>query len=67
MTKEYEAVLAADVDAAKVHFALTLAGAEAGPPSLLDPFGAATTMKRCQVPFLSPSDRRLAGVRWAAA
>jgi hypothetical protein len=32
MTKEHEAIVAADIDAAKVHFALTLAGAEAGSP-----------------------------------
>jgi hypothetical protein len=37
MTKEYEAVLAADIDAATVHFALTLAGAEAGSPVKFNP------------------------------
>jgi hypothetical protein len=31
-TKEHEAIVSADIDAAKVHFALTLAGAEAGSP-----------------------------------
>jgi hypothetical protein len=37
MTKEHEAILAADVDAAKIHFALTLAGAEAGSPVKFNP------------------------------
>lgn len=37
MTKEHEAILAADIDAAKVHFALTLAGAEAGSPVKYNP------------------------------
>src|SRR3954454_3032289 len=40
-----------------------LAGALAGPPSLLGPFGAATTMKRCHVPLLSPSLSRLETLR----
>src|SRR5204863_9736683 len=39
------------------------AGALDGPPSLFGPCGVATMMKRCHVPFLSPSDRWLAMLR----
>lgn len=37
LTKEHESILAADVDAAKIHLALTLAGAEAGSPVKFQP------------------------------
>ena len=40
-----------------------LAGALDGPPSLFGPCGVAMMMKRCQVPFLSPSDSRLPVLR----
>lgn len=45
-TKEHEAILAADIDARELHFALTLAGAEAGKtvqfrPKLTPPSGTA--------------------------
>jgi hypothetical protein len=37
MTKEHEAILSADVDAAKIHVALLLAGAEPGSPVQFEP------------------------------
>jgi hypothetical protein len=43
MTKEHEAIVSADIDAAKVHFALTLAGAEAGSPVKFAPKYAPAT------------------------
>ena len=39
------------------------AGPLEGPPSLFGPVGVAMMMKRCQVPFESPTDRRLAMFR----
>ena len=40
-----------------------LAGPLDGPPSVFGPCGVAMMMKRCQVPFSSPSDSRLAMLR----